>query len=501
MSDKMQVDWKNYIISDPNVLDGKPYIKGTNIPVSLVLERLSAEYSPKKIIAEFPNLKKEHIIACLDYAREWEQGKYQDNSFLSSKGFDLLKKEHFTSLVAVFIGFLYLTGYLINSIFLRSIGIESVSLSKIQYIETGSVFLFFTVAFLVVPWYTPRMIGRIKGEKENAWTLGTWVMSIVIIIFYLVLMFFTLHIPNELEPSVEIIWGRWSIGSVFVGYILILMSGVGVIIWIKKKYAGQGSNASDPIPIQLFRFFLLVCSLLFVAILYHEAKRREYDKLVTAARFYIFISITFGFSLFMLINKINTIQINRHKYKLLLYSLFFLVPLFYLIIVAYSSSVYRILPINRGGRLPVTSATISFKNNIKFFKTEWPPLIDIDTHIDTNTCTIGPVFIIEQNEEDICFLLDKYPAFGSPKFKKVYAIKKADLYSITYERFDARDFWLKEKSKKKCPICGKAINSKDTPVKVEHNKENIALCSENCADTFKKDPGKYEKENTQLKGK
>ena len=219
MSDKMQVDWKDYITGDPDVLYGKPYIKGTNIPVSLVLACLSAEYSKEEIIAAFPNLKKEHIIACLDYACELEQGKYQGNNFLiflSSKVFDLLKKEHFTSLVAVFIGFLYLTGYLINSIFLRNIGIENAPLLKIQYIETGSVFLFFTVAFLVVPWYTPRMIRRIKGEKENVWTFGTIVMWGVTMIFCLVLMFFTLYTPIELETPVDIIIGSWSIGSVFV---------------------------------------------------------------------------------------------------------------------------------------------------------------------------------------------------------------------------------------------------------------------------------------------
>ena len=284
MSDKMQVDWKDYITGDPDVLYGKPYIKGTNIPVSLVLACLSAEYSKEEIIAEFPNLKKEHIIACLDYACELEQGKYQGNNFLiflSSKVFDLLKKEHFTSLVAVFIGFLYLTGYLINSIFLRNIGIENAPLLKIQYIETGSVFLFFTVAFLVVPWYTPRMIRRIKGEKENVWTFGTIVMWGVTMIFCLVLMFFTLYTPIELETPVDIIIGSWSIGSVFVGYILVLMSGVGVIIWMKKKYAGQGGN--------VIRFLLLVCSIIFILILSYNI--REIDKYWTVTRFYIVISI------------------------------------------------------------------------------------------------------------------------------------------------------------------------------------------------------------------
>lgn len=70
MKDKMKVDWKDYIISTSDVLHGKPRFKGTRIPVNLILGYLAAEYSREEIIAEFPDLKNEHIVACLDYARE-----------------------------------------------------------------------------------------------------------------------------------------------------------------------------------------------------------------------------------------------------------------------------------------------------------------------------------------------------------------------------------------------------------------------------------------------
>lgn len=66
----MDAIWQNYIESTPTVLRGKPRIKGTRIPVSLILGYLAAGRSPEQIIAEFPDLKKEHIDACLDYARE-----------------------------------------------------------------------------------------------------------------------------------------------------------------------------------------------------------------------------------------------------------------------------------------------------------------------------------------------------------------------------------------------------------------------------------------------
>lgn len=66
----MTATWQDYIESTPNVLRGKPCIKGTRIPVSLILGYLAAGNSPEQVIAEFPDVTPEQIAACLDYARE-----------------------------------------------------------------------------------------------------------------------------------------------------------------------------------------------------------------------------------------------------------------------------------------------------------------------------------------------------------------------------------------------------------------------------------------------
>ena len=66
----MKIAWQDPIECTPNVLRGKPRIKGTRIPVSLILGYLAAGNSPEQVIAEFPDLQSEHITACLDYARE-----------------------------------------------------------------------------------------------------------------------------------------------------------------------------------------------------------------------------------------------------------------------------------------------------------------------------------------------------------------------------------------------------------------------------------------------
>ena len=66
----MQADWRDHIVSTPDVLRGKPRIGGTRIPVSLILGYLAAGTTTEEIIKEFPDPTEEQIAACLDYARE-----------------------------------------------------------------------------------------------------------------------------------------------------------------------------------------------------------------------------------------------------------------------------------------------------------------------------------------------------------------------------------------------------------------------------------------------
>lgn len=67
---EMPVNWKGHIVSTPDVLRGKPRLKGTRIPVSLILGHLAAGHTREHIIGEYPDLNPDQIAACLDYARE-----------------------------------------------------------------------------------------------------------------------------------------------------------------------------------------------------------------------------------------------------------------------------------------------------------------------------------------------------------------------------------------------------------------------------------------------
>ena len=62
MSERVEVN--------PKILGGKPVIKGTRIPVYLILELLSAGYDFKRIIKAYPTLTEEDIKAAVNYAAQ-----------------------------------------------------------------------------------------------------------------------------------------------------------------------------------------------------------------------------------------------------------------------------------------------------------------------------------------------------------------------------------------------------------------------------------------------
>ena len=64
------MDWRQRIAADPNVLVGKPVVKGTRISVELVLDLLAAGYTPAQVLQQYDHLSLDDVQACLAYARE-----------------------------------------------------------------------------------------------------------------------------------------------------------------------------------------------------------------------------------------------------------------------------------------------------------------------------------------------------------------------------------------------------------------------------------------------
>ena len=63
---------------DPNVCFGKPCIRGTRLWVSLILDFLAAGATVEEVLAEYPQLRREDVLAAIAYGAEMSRERFVD---------------------------------------------------------------------------------------------------------------------------------------------------------------------------------------------------------------------------------------------------------------------------------------------------------------------------------------------------------------------------------------------------------------------------------------
>jgi len=73
------MDWRERIVSNPDILVGKPSVKGTRISVELILGWLGQGWTHEMLLEAYPHLAREDILAALAFAAEM----LRDESYLA----------------------------------------------------------------------------------------------------------------------------------------------------------------------------------------------------------------------------------------------------------------------------------------------------------------------------------------------------------------------------------------------------------------------------------
>lgn len=64
------MEYNKHIIRDPQIMLGKPLIKGTRLTVELILRKLAGGYSVENLIESYPQLSKEQIASVFEYVAD-----------------------------------------------------------------------------------------------------------------------------------------------------------------------------------------------------------------------------------------------------------------------------------------------------------------------------------------------------------------------------------------------------------------------------------------------
>jgi uncharacterized protein (DUF433 family) len=64
------MDWREYIHSDPEILLGKPVVKGTRLTVDFILDLFAAGWKEEEVLENYPTLTPEALQAVFAFAAE-----------------------------------------------------------------------------------------------------------------------------------------------------------------------------------------------------------------------------------------------------------------------------------------------------------------------------------------------------------------------------------------------------------------------------------------------
>lgn len=63
------MDYSNRIISDPEIMLGKPIIKGTRITVELILRKIAEGMAIDELMEAYPQLRQEDVLVATSYSK------------------------------------------------------------------------------------------------------------------------------------------------------------------------------------------------------------------------------------------------------------------------------------------------------------------------------------------------------------------------------------------------------------------------------------------------
>ena len=308
-----------------------------------------------------------------------------------------------SQLAAFIVGMLYVSGYYINSIFLRNLGIPDTELFRLEYIKVGFVFWLITLAFVFLPAGCFLLTYKVRKESGlphyHIGAIGNSLNATLFLAYPLFLAFFatkyewTLSLHTAIGPLMTIqqavicFVALSSLGVIIVPFIeriVNLKSKAGLRLWVFRIF------------IEPLRYgILIICAY----IIYASTSQISWVPLLASRGLYYFMAgfvFVVGMSAAVLwVRHIQYVRGGGLVYALITFGL---AILYYMAITSYVFGVLTFIPCNRGGRLPMTEAYLELRDH--------PTLFPAYTNRTDGTFLYGPAYIIEENGDSLFLASD-----------------------------------------------------------------------------------------------
>lgn len=275
---------------------------------------------------------------------------------------------------AVLTSFVYVTGYLISSLYVRSRGINEMSIVSAKYIETGLVFTIITALFVAIPYVIAVM--ALDSRKKHGYPMALlWLVYPLITTNYLfVLAFFALFVTRyEWLLTFDLAGVQTGIKQCFSVYLVALF--VLQVLFLIMKYAVFTSERpfvrmekGDDQPILKSRFrrwfanavmaLSVILTVAFDYVLYF--KLDWFPQFMSRAAFYLFCILLIAVVGGMIRRLARIYAESERRLRFWVVAGVALLAGYYFALSSYEFGIYINIPMSRGGRYPITMTTLYF---------------------------------------------------------------------------------------------------------------------------------------------
>lgn len=326
---------------------------------------------------------------------------------------------------AVVTGYLYLTGYFITAITLRNYGIHRFEAVKLQYVEAGVAFTVLAGALVVVPVVTAMTYYRVRSKSglPHLWAgLIGYVINFSTLI--MLLTFFSMFVTSY-------DWGRTTplhqpLSRMFYVYASFSVFEVVALPVIERRILARTRSPKHWFNwlIEPLRYLIVLLSLAFVILLGATLPWLwTWLQQILPFTLCLLAIMAGGWSIRYWLAEVGA---QDTRSVILILGGTGLMILFYVTINAYVFGVVRMLPMNRGGRLPLTYAHIVADDSV---------LKSLPLKRDSLTGAFrwGPVYIVEEGSDHL-YISSVEGGDWTREWRPIIAIDKGTIKYMTSER-------------------------------------------------------------------
>lgn len=336
-----------------------------------------------------------------------------------------------TKIAFVVISFFYGTGYLIHAITLRNYGVYRLEVVKLQYIEVGVTFAVLTLLITVVPVGCYLAHFRIrKSSKLQHYYAGAIGYMINTYNLFLVIIFFALFITMKEWSSNIIIINSLNIGArlyeIFSCYLIISLFVLVFMPIIERIVTIRMANIRRIywIFIEPIRFLAVGMAILFDVILIKSFP--WIVNLVLRGLTFLGSSLLLFSTIYAILYYMKILGDRKSIHLLATLGTTGIFIVLYMCINAYVFSVIRHIPINRGGKMPITKSYLVTDDNIL-------KNMPFENIICADRIVLGPLYVLEETEDYLHLTKAGYGEWFQD-WVQLYSVRKDAIKYIYNER-------------------------------------------------------------------